>query len=117
MSVDRYQSQQPEKDVPLPARVQVAGVLQSRYGSSGDTTTIAESKWYVPELVRPLSWDDRIDGIDLVCTTGGEVIKLLSSGMQSVPRPGWVLMLVGGDIDEGYRWTLYGIPPQAQAVP
>ena len=73
-------------------RVQVSRVISSRY--AGDS--------------RPVSWDLRQAGVDTVEVSGGEVIKLASTPMQSPPRPGWVLMLTGGD-EAGYSWTLYGM--------
>jgi hypothetical protein len=73
-------------------RVQVNRVISSRY--AGDS--------------RPDSWDLRQAGIDTVEVSGGEVLKLASTPMQSPPKPGWVLMLTGGD-KEGYSWTLYGM--------
>jgi hypothetical protein len=112
MSVERSQHEDAGRGVFLPARVQVVEVLQSRYSDPKRAASIVESQWYVPGVSRPLSWDERTDGIDVVRIASGEILKLSSSGMQSVPKPGWVLMLTGGDADEGYRWTLYGIPPK-----
>jgi hypothetical protein len=92
------------------ARIEVAELLRSRYGvgdapcCSADTSRCTEN--------RPLSWDQRFVGIDLVRTTGGDSVRLLSSPMQSPPKPGWVILLTGGNSEEGYTWTLYGIPPR-----
>ncbi len=60
---------------------------------------------------RPLLWEDRKEGLDVVRAEHGEVIKLYSSYMQSPPKPGWVIVLTGGDALQGYTWTLYGITP------
>jgi hypothetical protein len=67
-------------------------------------------------LNRPLSWDERRDGIDVIETMSGETVKLKSSGMQSVPKPGWTLMLTSSE-DDTYAWTLYGIPPRSSPPP
>jgi hypothetical protein len=84
----------------LPRRVEVRRAIASRYGSlSGQT----------PGATRPDSWDDRRPGIDLVETAAGERIHLRSDGGQSVPKPGWIVMLTSGDDATGYGWTLYGI--------
>ena len=77
-----------------PFQVQVRKVVQSRYDGSG----------------RPASWDNRRSGVDTVQTSDGQTLRLLSDGGQSVPTEGWVLMITGGDGQQGYRWTLYGIP-------
>jgi hypothetical protein len=60
---------------------------------------------------RPLSWDDRKEGIDVVRAITGEEVRLKSTSMQSPPKPGWVILLTGGNASEGYSWTLYGITP------
>ncbi len=98
------------KPLRLPARLEVAEVLESRYSSSLDKEKIAKDQWFVPELQRPLSWDDRVEGVDVVRAASGEVLRLRSSGMQSVPKPGWVVVLTSGDEAGGYTWTLYGLP-------
>ncbi len=59
---------------------------------------------------RPDSWDMRLGGIDIITTEDGETIRLLSTPMQSPPKPGWVLMLTGGAAESGFTWTLYGMP-------
>ena len=82
----------------IPRRVQISEVVESRY-ENGE---------------RPLSWDDRVDGIDIVKTIDGEELKLLSSGGQSTPKSGWVILLNAGDSAGGYGWTLYGIPKAKQ---
>ncbi len=83
----------------LHAKVCVAGVVSSRYGGTkgGD---------------RPLLWDERCEGNDVVRIEGGETLTLKSSAMQSTPKPGWILVLTGGSEREGYTWTLYGITPR-----
>lgn len=82
----------------LPKQVTVKRVVSSRYGIElpGNAS-------------RPLNWDDRREGIDIVETSEGEKISLLSDGQQSVPQPGWVLILTKGDPHEGFRYTLYGM--------
>lgn len=85
----------------LPARIQVAELVSSRY---------VETAGSLPE--RPMSWDERKEGTDLIRTTSGETVRLYSSAMQSPPKPGWVVLITGGSGDTGYTWTLYGIPPR-----
>jgi hypothetical protein len=88
------------EDLARPAKVCVVDVVASRYGApllSEDSAS------------RPQSWDQRLQGIDLVRGEGGQVVKLLSSPMQSPPRAGWVIVLTGGSEASGYTWTLYGI--------
>lgn len=77
----------------LPARIRVADTVSSRY--------IANE--------RPTSWDQRKSGLDVVRTSDGATIKLLSDGGQSPPKKGWDLILteLHGD---SYTWTLYGLP-------
>lgn len=60
---------------------------------------------------RPLSWDERREGIDEIRSSDGSVLKLNSSAMQSPPKPGWVIVLTEGTAKDGYSWTLYGITP------
>jgi hypothetical protein len=83
----------------LHAKVSVAEVVSSRYGGERGAE-------------RPLLWDDRRPGKDVVRIDGGEILTLQSSAMQSTPKPGWVLVLTGGSLHEGYTWTLYGITPR-----
>lgn len=90
----------------LPARVQVAELVSSRY-SGNDTGKGADRSQQ-----RPPSWDDRREGVDVVRTLSGETVRLYSSAMQSPPQPGWVVLITGGCGETGYTWTLYGIPPQ-----
>jgi hypothetical protein len=80
----------------LPYRIEVLAVVSSRYGAG-------------ERLPRPQSWDERHSGIDIVKISTGAEIRLASSAMQSVPKPGWVLMLTAGDENRGYEWTLYGM--------
>ena len=60
---------------------------------------------------RPNSWDERRAGVDEIRVPDGRVIKLVSSAMQSPPKPGWVIVLTDGNASDGYFWTLYGITP------
>jgi len=83
----------------LHAKVCVGEVVSSRYGAANGTT-------------RPLLWDERREGTDVVRVEGGATITLKSSAMQSTPKPGWILVLTGGSEQEGYTWTLYGITPR-----
>ena len=82
----------------VPSRIEVEQLVESRY-RSGE---------------RPLSWDDRIEGADVIRTTDGKTYRLMSDGGQSPPKKGWVLMLTGGDAEAGYQWTLYGLPQRAE---
>lgn len=101
----------------LPRRIQVTGVTASRYRPGS----------------RPISWDRRAPGIEQVTTATGEEITLYSTGGQSTPAPGWILLLTkkaGADelaeleqfaaagkgtvgdrsrAGEALCWTLYGI--------
>ena len=81
------------------AKVCVVEVVSSRYGTSDGGA-------------RPLLWDERHEGFDIVRIEGGETLTLKSSAMQSTPKPGWILVLTGGSQSEGYTWTLYGITPR-----
>ena len=82
----------------LPCRVVVSELVAGRYkGMEGS-------------LQRPLSWDERHSGIDIILTEAGMQLKLLSTGQQSSPVPGWKLLITGGSSDSGYTWTLYGMP-------
>lgn len=104
-------------------KVTVEVLLSGRYLSVGTDEIVTEwvngerefipSQHLITPTFRPDSWDQRSEGIDIIRTTDGEVVKLLSDGMQSSPKPGWVLMLRNGDPADGMRWTLYGIPQQA----
>jgi|GEM_PF-1434729 len=89
----------------LPVRIRVSELVSSRYGRGGD-----------PADARPVSWDNRLAGVDVVKTETGLTLKLFSDGQQSPPQVGWVLLLGSGDSEQGYGWTLYGIPAQASTV-
>ena len=78
----------------FPTRLTVSSLESSRYGEEN----------------RPASWNDRFAGVDVIKTDDGETLRLLSDGGQSPPRKGWTIMILGGSADEGYRWTLYGLP-------
>ncbi len=82
----------------LPSRAKVRQLVTSRY----------------PDNIRPASWDDRREGVDVVKTEDNRYIKLSSDGGQSPPNPGWIIMLTGGDFQTGYTWTLYGLEPKSQ---
>jgi hypothetical protein len=90
----------------VPARFQVCELISSRYGAP------VSGRGFSCNPQRPLSWDERKEGVDVVRTLSGEEVKLYSSPMQSPPQPGWVVLITGGSGDTGYTWTLYGIPPQ-----
>jgi len=78
----------------LPARIVVSQIVSSRY----------------PNHVRPKSWDERGEGIDVVRSDEGKLIRLFSDGGQTPPWPGSTIVIMRGD-SLGYRWTLYGLPP------
>lgn len=80
--------------VTLPRRVTVSELLSSRYVDG----------------VRPQSWDERKDGFDSIRTTEGELITLFSSGQQTPPHHGWVILLRDAAEENSFTWTLYGMP-------
>ncbi len=82
----------------LPVCIEVESVLSSRY----------------PGNERPLSWDDRCDGIDTIRTKDQKTLRLLSDGGQSPPRAGWSIVISEGDASKGYKWTLYSMPKNNQ---
>ena len=82
----------------LPARIEVEQLVESRYKSGK----------------RPLSWDSRKEGSDVVRAIDGKTYKLLSDGGQSPPKKGWIIMVTGGSAEAGYQWTLYGMPQRAE---
>jgi hypothetical protein len=84
-------------ELTLPCRVTVQAITSSRY----------------PGHERPLSWEERVAGVDVVTLEDGSTIRLRSDGMQSPPKAGWVLLLVKGNPQEGFVWTLYGLPQGA----
>ncbi len=83
----------------LPKRVTVSEVITSRY---------------LPGT-RPVSWDLRVPGFEVIRTTSGEEIVLASNGGQSTPAPGWQLLLTKEAQSETnnrvLEWTLYGVTP------
>lgn len=84
-------------------KVQVAELISSRYGKS-----VSE---------RPLSWDKRKAGLDVIRSVDNKVIELWSDGGQSPPQPGWVILVNPGTPNphlptKGEPWTLFGIPPK-----
>lgn len=84
----------------LPARLRVVKLLESRYQSGS----------------RPLSWDERRAGVDVILTEDGKTIRLASDGQQSPPQPGWTILVSDGNT-EGYTWTLYGIAAGSTELP
>jgi hypothetical protein len=84
--------------ISFPVKVEVSELVLSRYGDK------------LENFSRPLIWENRISGIDVVKLNDGSEIRLLSDGQQTPPKKGWVLMLLGGDAHNGYEWTLYGMP-------
>lgn len=90
----------------LPRRVHVKKVISSRY-SSGE---------------RPLSWDERVAGIEEIQAEDGELVVLFSNGGQSTPKPGWDILLTQPHRSAqasqlALEWTLYGIPKQDRGIP
>jgi hypothetical protein len=103
----------------LPCRVRVKRVIEGRYreeqvAQRGVIPHRTELMLGLAES-RPLDWGARTQGIDLIETEDGRTVKLFSDGGQSVPKPGWVLLLRDGDAERGYAWTLFGIPAQSIA--
>ena len=67
-----------------------------------------------PAGERPLDWEKRRAGEEIIATVSGEEIRLYSSAMQSTPAPGWQVLLTADAADSEaapLRWTLYGIAP------
>ncbi len=83
----------------IPCQVDIAEVISSRYPYSANE--------------RPLSWDERVSGHDVVLTTDGQTLRLMSDGQQSPPNRGWGIVLTGGNPKSGYQWTLYSLPKGA----
>ncbi len=86
----------------LPKRIIVTEVLSARYGPGK----------------RPVSWDDRSPGIEVVRDAEGQEYRLYSNGGQSTPATGWELLLTKESELEGentpvLEWTLYGIKKAA----
>jgi hypothetical protein len=94
----------------LPALVHVDELVSSRY----DDLCLEHR---LTHGCRPVGWDERRGGIDVVRTREAKLLKLESDGGQSPPKPGWVLILRGGDSERGYGWTLYGFRPPAVSKP
>jgi hypothetical protein len=83
----------------LNQRVQVQQIISSRYQHN----------------LRPARWEQRLDGVDVILTTEGKEIRLMSDGGQSPPQIGWEIMITG-EVSTGlYSWTLYGLGPIPQA--
>ena len=57
---------------------------------------------------RPQNWDERISGTDVLKTVDDEVLKLVSDGGQSTPKPGWKILLKN-QLDDSYEWTLFAM--------
>ncbi len=77
----------------LPVRIKVQEIVSSRYENGK----------------RPLNWDLRKSGEDVVKSTDGKTLKLFSEGGQSPPQKDWVILVNKGDSSSGYTWTLYSI--------
>ena len=83
-------------DKALPKRVLVSQVLAGRYAPGS----------------RPVSWNDRKEGIESIITSEGDTIQLFSNGGQSTPSKNWELLLTKADRsspDPTFSWTLYGV--------
>lgn len=87
-----------QNSVELPASIQVESIISSRY--------IGHQ--------RPLSWDERKAGVDVVRSIDQKTIRLMSDGGQSPPQPGWTIIISEGDESSGYKWTLYSMPKVSQ---
>ena len=86
----------------LPRKVEVKIRKQSRYDEHYENGLLEEGK-------RPMLWENRREGIDVIETTDDEELRLVSDGQQSPPAEGWTLMLTDGDAEVGFSWTLYGM--------
>jgi hypothetical protein len=93
-----------------PRKIEVAKVLESREFSQAPERFVTTESFYAAST-RPSRWDERVEGVDIIETAEGELVTLYSDGMQSVPKPGWTILTTGGDKQNGYTWTLYGISP------
>lgn len=98
-----------------PFRIEVSRIVQARYGtrylSIPSSTSVQPG--FDAALTKPLAWEERVSGQDIVEGSDGNTYVLSSDGSQSVPQPGWVLMAVDGDPKTGFSWTLYGILPNS----
>lgn len=66
-----------------------------------------------PAGQKPISWDERREGVEVVKTNTGEQIRLASSGGQSSPAKGWELLLTAVDpSSNAAKWTLYSLGPR-----
>jgi hypothetical protein len=83
---------------------------------SGRKITVKKivSQRYPVGILRPSSWDDRIEGVDTIESTDGEKINLQSTGQQSVPQPGWVILVDESGQTSAKSWTLFGLPKGSQ---
>lgn len=83
---------------------------------TGQVVTVKEvqSSRYPPGL-RPLKWETRVEGLEVIRDESGAAIRLWSGAAQAAPSPGCQLFLVkrreGGENEVGYEWTLYGLSP------
>ncbi|MBX7145248.1 MAG: hypothetical protein K1X79_12410 [Oligoflexia bacterium] len=84
-------------NIAVPCRIKVKSLVSSRY----------------PNHARPLSWEQRVEGVDVVSIDAGGQLKLFSDGSQSPPQPGWELILTEQVAQGAYRWTLYGLGHQS----
>ncbi len=105
MQSNSSSSRSDSEQAPNFRKVVVASLKQARYADKR----------------RPLSWDQRRDGIDVITSQAGEDIRLWSDAGQSPPQAGWVILLTseGERADkahDGYRWTLYGLPAGAETL-
>jgi hypothetical protein len=95
------------ENIAFPLKVKVKEVVQSRYKPGS----------------KPLSWDSRLPGVEVVITDTSEELSLYSDGGQGSPAPGWELILrreasaeelASVNSEETIKkraatWTLYGI--------
>lgn len=84
----------------IPSKIKVGQVISSRYNLEDYSDE---------DLIRPLSWDQRIAGLDVIETIDNQTVHLNSNGAQPVPKAGWDILIYQGDADKGYQWTLYGM--------
>ena len=80
------------KEASFPFRAVVSSVVSGKYKPG----------------TKPLSWDERNSGLDVILNAEGEELVLDSRGDQSTPNTGWEI-LINGKSDKGYQWTLYGV--------
>ncbi len=89
-----------KQSVNLPYRLVVSELISSRYDSQYQEGSIKKG-------ARPASWDERLEGLDVVKDSEGNSYQLWSSGGQSPPKIGWDIILTEQK-EEMYSWTLYG---------